>query len=174
MHVGDIELKHDRDAIIYVGGGILRLDHIPGRSGDPQEWKDNGDLLPAEGYDDIVIKDCGDYTEVRALIKKDVEDDDEDEGDTTFPKIEIPQGNQHECVEKHLVVYDEPGRYAGWPANGGFWMWGNEMAVAFECGWFKDRPDWQDGHAKDDRSNEDIVARSSDGGLTWTHKKYDI
>jgi len=173
MHVGDIELKHDRDAIIYVGGGILRLDHIPGRSGDPQEWKDNGDLLPAEGYDDIVIKDCGDYTEVRALIKKDVEDDDEDEGDTTFPKIEIPKGDQHECVVKHVVVYDEPGRYAGWPANGGFWMWGDKMAVSFECGWFKDKPDWEDGHARDgDRGNEDIVAHSNDGGITWTHKTY--
>jgi hypothetical protein len=157
MHIGDIELKHDRDAIIYVGGGILRLDDIPGGSGDPREWKDDGDLRPAEGYDDIVIKDCGDYTEVRAVKYP--------------PTI---QGNQHECVVKHVMVYDEPGRYAGWPANGGFWMWGNEMAVAFECGWFEDRPDWQDGHAKDDRSNEDIVARSSDGGLTWTHKKYDI
>jgi len=90
------------------------------------------------------------------------------------PAIEVPSGQEHQCVIKHVMVYDEPGRYAGWPANGGFWMWGNEMAVAFECGWFEDRPDWQDGHAKDDRSNEDIVARSSDGGLTWTHKKYDI
>ncbi|MHC4682990.1 MAG: SUMF1/EgtB/PvdO family nonheme iron enzyme [Planctomycetota bacterium] len=169
MHAGDIEQQHDRDAIIYVGGGILRLDDITGGGGDPQVWKDNGDLLPAEGYDDIVIEDCGDYTEVRANIKKDVEDDDEDEGDTTFPKIEIPQGNQHECVEKHLVVYDEPGRYAGWPANGGFWI---RMAVSFECGWFKDKPDWEDGHARDNRSNEDIVTHSSDGGLTWIHKTY--
>jgi hypothetical protein len=64
---------------------------------------------------------------------------------------------------------------AGWPANGGFWMWGDEMAVAFECGWFKDRPDWMDGHARDkDKENEDIVARSTDGGLTWTDKKYDV
>ncbi|GAH55370.1 unnamed protein product, partial [marine sediment metagenome] len=67
MHAGSIEQKHDRDAIIYVGGGILRLDDIPGDDEDPQEWKDNGDLLPAEGYDDIVIEDCGDYTEVRAV-----------------------------------------------------------------------------------------------------------
>jgi len=158
MHVGNIELKHDRNAIIYVGGGILRIDDISSSSGDPREWKEDGDLLPAEGYDDIVIKDCGDYTEVRAV--------------RYTPTI---QGNQHKCVEKHVVVYDEPGRYAAWPANGGFWMWGNEMAVAFECGWFKDRPDWMDGHARDeDRPNEDIVARSTDGGLTWTHKKYDI
>jgi len=93
--------------------------------------------------------------------------------DVDFPAIEIPKGRQDKCVERHVVVYDEPGRYAGWPANGGFWMWGDKMAVAFECGWFEDRPDWQDGHARDaGRSNEDIVAHSSDGGLTWTHKTY--
>ncbi|MHC4646211.1 MAG: toxin-antitoxin system YwqK family antitoxin, partial [Planctomycetota bacterium] len=67
MHAGSIEQEHDRDAIIYVGGGILRLDDIPGDDEDPREWKDNGDLLPAEGYDDIVIEDFGDYTEVRAV-----------------------------------------------------------------------------------------------------------
>ena len=90
-----------------------------------------------------------------------------------FPEIEIPLGDQHDCVERHLVVYDEPGRYAGWPANGGFWMWGDRMAVSFECGWFKDKPDWEDGHARDyTRGNEDIVSHSHDGGLTWTHKTY--
>jgi len=95
--------------------------------------------------------------------------------DVVLPDIEVPQGEEHLCVIKHVVVYDEPGRYAGWPSNGGLWMWGNEMAVAFECGWFKDRPDWMDGHARDkSRPNEDFVARSTDGGLTWTHKKYNI
>ena len=90
-----------------------------------------------------------------------------------FPKIEIPQGEQHRCVEQHVVVYDEAGRYAGWPANGGFWMWGDNLAVSFECGWFKDKPDWEDGHARDgSRGNEDVVAHSNDGGLTWTHKTY--
>jgi hypothetical protein len=69
MHSGDIEQKHDRDAIIYVGGGILRLVDITGGDRDPQEWKDNGDLLPAEGYDDILIEyiPAGPYTEVRAV-----------------------------------------------------------------------------------------------------------
>jgi len=96
--------------------------------------------------------------------------------DAAFPEIEVPPaGPEHECVVRHVMVYDEPGRYAGWPANGAFWMWDDEMAVAFECGWFEDRPDWMDGHARDgDRPNEDIIARSTDGGLTWTHKKYDI
>ncbi|MHC4474031.1 MAG: exo-alpha-sialidase [Planctomycetota bacterium] len=95
--------------------------------------------------------------------------------DVLLPEIEVPRGQEHECVIKHVVVYDEPGRYAGWPSNGGFWMWGNEMAVAFECSWFKDRPDWMDGHARDrTKPNEDFVARSTDGGQTWTHKKYNI
>ena len=67
MHAGNIELKHDRDAVIYVGGGILRLDTTRTSGGDPEEWKDDGDLLPAEGYDDIVIEHRGDYTEVRAV-----------------------------------------------------------------------------------------------------------
>jgi formylglycine-generating enzyme required for sulfatase activity len=70
MHCGDIQQIHERDAIIYVGGGILRLDDITGGERDPHEWKANGDLLPAEGYDDVVIEyiPAGPYTEVRALI----------------------------------------------------------------------------------------------------------
>ncbi|MHC4333547.1 MAG: SUMF1/EgtB/PvdO family nonheme iron enzyme [Planctomycetota bacterium] len=69
MHCGDIEQKHDRDAVIYVGGGILRLDDITGLDCDPQGWKDNGDLLPAQGYDEVVIEyiPAGPYTEVRAI-----------------------------------------------------------------------------------------------------------
>jgi hypothetical protein len=67
MHAGSIEQKHERDAIIYVGGGILRLDDISDGDSNPHRWKKNGDLLPAEGYDEIVIEDRGDYTEVRAV-----------------------------------------------------------------------------------------------------------
>jgi len=67
MHAGSIEQKHERDAIIYVGGGILRLDDISDSDSDPHEWKEAGDLRPAEGFDHIVIEDRGDYTEVRAL-----------------------------------------------------------------------------------------------------------
>jgi hypothetical protein len=90
-------------------------------------------------------------------------------------EIEVPPAQEHTCVVKHVMVYDEPGRFAGWPANGGLWSWDNEIVVAFECGWFKDRPDWMTGHARDpDKPNEDIVARSTDAGLNWTHKKYDI
>ena len=67
MHAGNIELKHDRDAVIYVGGGTLRLDTTGTSGGDPREWKEDGDLRPAKGYDEIVIEDKGDYTEIRAV-----------------------------------------------------------------------------------------------------------
>lgn len=88
---------------------------------------------------------------------------------------EIPGVTEHACVFQHVTIYDEPGRYAGWPANGGLWVWGNEMAVAFESGWFKDKPDWEDGHARDySRENEDIVARSLDGGLSWKYTQCPI
>ncbi len=70
MHSGDIQMFHDRDAIIYVGAGILRLNTvIPGSSEyDPAEWVNQGALLPAEGYDEVVIEyiPAGPYTEVRA------------------------------------------------------------------------------------------------------------
>jgi antitoxin component YwqK of YwqJK toxin-antitoxin module len=67
MHAESIEQKHERDAIIYVGGGLLHLDDISDSDGDPHEWKKAGDLRPAEGFDDVVIEDCGDYTQVRAV-----------------------------------------------------------------------------------------------------------
>jgi hypothetical protein len=38
---------------------------------------------------------------------------------------------------RHIVVYKEPGRYAGWPANHGSWQWGNEIVVGFEVGHVK-------------------------------------
>jgi antitoxin component YwqK of YwqJK toxin-antitoxin module len=67
MHAEMIEQEHERDAVIYVGGGILRLNDTSDGDGNPRRWQRNGDLRPAEGYKDIVIEDRGDYTEVRAV-----------------------------------------------------------------------------------------------------------
>ncbi len=72
-------------------------------------------------------------------------------------------------VEKHVVVYREAGRFAGWPANHGAWSWGNEIVVGFEIGWFR-RTDR--GHAIDySKPAEHVLARSLDGGETWTIEK---
>src|SRR5690606_36365357 len=32
---------------------------------------------------------------------------------------------------QHLKIYAEDGRFAGWPANNGIWMWGDEILVGF-------------------------------------------
>jgi len=71
VHSGDIELRGDRDAIIYIGGGSLRLDSVgTGGAGDyydPTWWLSQGWLQPAENYDQILIQDLGSYTEITGV-----------------------------------------------------------------------------------------------------------
>lgn len=67
------------------------------------------------------------------------------------------------------IVFQEAGRYGGWPANHGIWSWGNEIVVGFEDGYFKYNDhthsiDW-------DRPAEHVLARSLDGGETWSLEK---
>jgi hypothetical protein len=66
---------------------------------------------------------------------------------------------------RHLTVYREAGRYAGWPANYGIWIWGDEIVVGFTVGAFKASPQ---GHARDkSQPFATMQARSHDGGATW-------
>lgn len=70
-------------------------------------------------------------------------------------------------VLEHVRVYFEPGRFGGWPANHGLWAWGDEILVGFSAAWFMKRP--PDRHQMDpDRPEEPRLARSLDGGRTWT------
>jgi len=66
---------------------------------------------------------------------------------------------------KNAVVYSDPAWFAGWPANNGVWTWddGKEILVGFTKGPFVE----QEGHniGKTDRKN--LLARSTDGGMTW-------
>jgi len=66
---------------------------------------------------------------------------------------------------RHHIVFREPGRYAGWPANYGIWAWGNEIVVGFTLGYMKIGEQF---HARD-RSKPFVTmqARSIDGGETW-------
>ena len=69
-------------------------------------------------------------------------------------------------VVEHVNVFKEAGRYGGWPANHGIWSWGNEIAVGFEVGHFKDNAK---GHDIDySKPTEHVIARSLDGGKTWS------
>src|SRR4051794_24672609 len=63
---------------------------------------------------------------------------------------------------QNVVVYKEPGRFGGWPANNGIWIWGDEIVVGFIQGYFKNK---QQGHAIDGEKGEITrFARSKDGG----------
>lgn len=68
-----------------------------------------------------------------------------------------------------MIVYKVAGRYAGWPANHGIWIWGNEIVVGFESGQFRVN---RSIHAIDySQKEEHLLARSKDGGETWTIEK---
>ena len=40
-------------------------------------------------------------------------------------------------VHHHVVIFEEKGRYGGWPANWGLWSWGDEILVGFSGAYFK-------------------------------------
>ena len=70
----------------------------------------------------------------------------------------------------NVVVYQQPGRFGGWPANHGIWSWGNEILVGLEAGYF--RTNDRGGHAIDyTKPAEHLLARSLDGGATWKIEK---
>ena len=65
---------------------------------------------------------------------------------------------------EHSVVYYEPGKFAGWPANCGIWSWDNEILASYNVGDF-------DAESTGHRINPSTIvagfARSMDGGRTW-------
>ena len=68
---------------------------------------------------------------------------------------------------QHVMVFHQPDRFGGWPANHGIWSWGDEILVGFSAGYFKDLG--PERHAIDrDKPEEHLLARSRDGGKTWT------
>jgi hypothetical protein len=76
------------------------------------------------------------------------------------------QEGESKAVVKHVTVYQETGRYGGWPANHGIWSWGNEILVGFGRGYYKDLGERH--HLDRDKPEEHWLARSVNGGETWT------
>lgn len=76
---------------------------------------------------------------------------------------------------EHVIVYKEPGRFGGWPANNGIWSWGRELpggqfeseiVVGFSEGAL-DRGKHEGHPIKGDDQGGPRQARSLDGGKTW-------
>jgi hypothetical protein len=68
-------------------------------------------------------------------------------------------------IIKQVTVYREPGRFGGWPANHGMWLWGDEILVGFSRGYYKDLGERH--HIDREAPEEHLFARSLDGGETW-------
>ncbi len=69
-------------------------------------------------------------------------------------------------IVRHGIVYQEPGRFGGWPANHGMWSWGDEILVGFESAEYRAS---EQGHSiSPEKPVEVRFARSLDGGETWT------
>ena len=72
-----------------------------------------------------------------------------------------------DVAPEHVMVYHEAGRFGGWPANHGIWSWGDEILVGFSAGYHKDL-----GPAVHNidraKPEEHLLARSKDGGRTWS------
>ncbi len=66
----------------------------------------------------------------------------------------------------HITVYEQEGKFCGWPANEGIWSWGNEILVGFNIGDYLYNPN---GHSIDPASTPPamVQARSLDGGQNW-------
>lgn len=70
---------------------------------------------------------------------------------------------------KNVKVYYEPGRFGGWPANHGMWSWDNELLVGYSRGYYQDLGATRH-HINRNKPEEFWLARSVDGGVTWTHE----
>jgi len=78
-------------------------------------------------------------------------------------RIAIPLGPEELPNMEHVVVYQKDGIFAGWPGNHGAWIWdGDEMLVGFTIGPIE----VQQGHNIGE-GQENLLARSRDGGKTW-------
>ena len=64
----------------------------------------------------------------------------------------------------HVIVYQEPGRFCGMPANNGVWSWEDEILVGFALGYYKEATQ---GHSRTKDPTQRVFARSLDGGETW-------
>ena len=96
------------------------------------------------------------------------------QAETETAAAEEPDGTmpRRAARARNVCVYRKAGRFAGWPANYGVWNWGNEILVGHHVGYYKE--DKGDGHSiDDDRPRRNVLARSLDGGETWTLEESD-
>jgi hypothetical protein len=93
-------------------------------------------------------------------------------GSTIVAAAAVPDARLFPAAARHGVVYHEPNRYACWPTDVGAWSWGDEIVVGFFKAYHK--PDTPEDDHPYDRKRPVVLtlARSRDGGETWTTKEH--
>lgn len=71
---------------------------------------------------------------------------------------------------RHVVVAQGAGRFYGWPANKGIWIWDNEIAVGFSTGVFEANPVTHS--ISREKPIVTAIGRSLDGGETWSVREH--
>ena len=79
--------------------------------------------------------------------------------------IEIGNAAEKPHVIEKVGVYDVDGKFGGWPANHGMWIWDNEILVGFSIGEYKDLGIRH--NIDRDKPEHHVLARSLDGGHSW-------
>ena len=75
------------------------------------------------------------------------------------------ESNNDKMEIEHGVVFSEKGKFGGWPANNGVWVWGNEVLVGFVEADYKETKGL---HTYNPVTAKHKYARSKDGGNSWS------
>jgi len=70
------------------------------------------------------------------------------------------------ALVEHVIVYQESGRFCGWPANNGIWSWGDEILVGFTLAYYQEKEYHHS--VNETKPSYSVLARSLDGGVTWS------
>ena len=81
------------------------------------------------------------------------------------PSTDPARDHATHSAKHNVIVYQEAGRFCGWPANHGIWAWGDEILVGFERAHYQVQE--QEHSIRRDLPSEMRFARSLDGGETW-------
>lgn len=79
--------------------------------------------------------------------------------------IQSSEENNEIMEIEHGIVFSEKGRFGGWPANNGVWVWGNEILVGFVEADYRETKGL---HTYDPATAKHKYARSKDGGNSWS------
>jgi len=94
-------------------------------------------------------------------------------GEVAFhPETDVGRDSFLTAPAKNVFVFQEAGRFGGWPANNGIWSWDNEILVGFHLNYYKAS---ENRHSIDrDKPRQRLLARSLDGGWSWTIERPEV